>query len=321
MKTNPARTVYRVELPGGDGVRQALPGQRPAGVDPRGDPPAESPTGVRERPRAARARRPGGRTARVGHAGFALARRELSHHAATDRDIPFLHCLEHVLPSLPPERTSGRRADRSRGHSASSWRSCTTRASPTPTRTPATCSSRCRPNRVPHFALIDLHAVSVGQPLSWPRESEQSRTVQPLVPDPREPRRPGPILARLPPRPHHASNADPGGAAHRGEGTGARHARLEPPLLGRSRIALPGNEPLLPQGSPRDIPRLRRPRPARRVPATTACRPGRGIRVPRRPHPQGLAHFDRRRSRNADAGWTGASGSEARQRALAGSSR
>ena len=266
---------------GRDRVRQALQDQRAAGVGPRGHSPAEGPAGVRERRGTARARRRGGRTARVGRARFALAGRELPHHSGAHRRRS-RSCITSNESCRRCRRTStawpARQVARALGRFVAELHDAGV-AHPDPhpgnllvelppIAHPTSRSSTCTPSasviRSPGARVATTSSCSTAGSSSGRAAPTGPGSGMPIaVPAPRSRRRPREELRD--------------GAKELERDT----RRLEPPVLGRPRIALPRNEPLLPQDPPRGVSRVRRPRPRRRLPAATARRPRRGARPDR----------------------------------------
>lgn len=166
VKSNPARTVYRVELPGTTVFVKhcKISGSRAWGREiirpPKAQLEFENTQALRERGVAAiEPLAWGGPDSRWPGESF-LITREL-----TDA-ISFVHYLERILPSLPPhEHRAARRqmavalgAFVARLHDSGV-------AHPDPH--PGNLLVDTRSGRAPHFALIDLHAIHVGQPLTW----------------------------------------------------------------------------------------------------------------------------------------------------------
>jgi tRNA A-37 threonylcarbamoyl transferase component Bud32 len=86
--------------------------------------------------------------------------------------VPFLHCLEHVLPSLPAEesRDMRRKVARAFGEFLAKLHDA---GITHPDPHPGNLLVELAPDRPPQFALIDLHAVHVGKALRW-RESRNN---------------------------------------------------------------------------------------------------------------------------------------------------
>ena len=166
VKSNHARTVYRVKLPGVTifvkhcKISGARAWAREAIRPPKAQLEFENTQALRERGVAAIEPLAWGGPDSYWPSESFLITRELSH------TIPFLYFLEHVLPSLPPEehRASRRQVARSLGQFVARLHDAGV-AHPDPH--PGNLLIEMPPSRVPHFALIDLHAVGVGQPLSW----------------------------------------------------------------------------------------------------------------------------------------------------------
>src|SRR5438094_463270 len=112
---------------------------------------------------------------------------------------------------------------------------------PAPGQHPRRVAAVARPAVLPDRPARGLHrpAAVVG------REPGQPRAVQPLVPAPRRPGRPAAVLAQLPPRPPHPPRRRPRPRGGAGPRRGARHRSVEPPVLGRPRVAVRRQVPLL----------------------------------------------------------------------------
>lgn len=166
IKANPARTVYRVEMPGGAVFVKhcRITGPRSWGREVIRPPKArlefENARALRER--GVSAVEPlawGAPDSRWPGESF-LITRELS------SAVPFLHYLEQILLRLPAceQRPARRQVARAfaeflaRLHDAGV-------AHPDPH--PGNLLVELADAHVPHFSLIDLHAVRIGEPLSW----------------------------------------------------------------------------------------------------------------------------------------------------------
>jgi tRNA A-37 threonylcarbamoyl transferase component Bud32 len=172
VKSNPARTVYRVELPGTTVFVKhcKISGTRAWGREvirpPKAQLEFENTQALRERGVAAiEPLAWGGPDSRWPGESF-LITREL-----TDT-ISFVHYLERILPALPPaeHRAQRRRMAVALGAFVARLHDSGV-AHPDPH--PGNLLVETRPGRAPHFALIDLHAIHVGQPLTW-RESNKN---------------------------------------------------------------------------------------------------------------------------------------------------
>jgi tRNA A-37 threonylcarbamoyl transferase component Bud32 len=169
VKSNPARTVYRVELPGATVFVKhcKITGPRAWAREmtrpPKGRLEFENAAALRER--GVPAVEPlawGALDSRWPGESFLITR-------ALTATVPFLHYLEHVLPTLPPKEQPEvrRRVAVAFGEFLAKLHDAGV-AHPDPH--PGNLLVEMSASRVPHFALIDLHAVRVGEPLSW-RES------------------------------------------------------------------------------------------------------------------------------------------------------
>ena len=168
VKTGPHRTVYRVELPGGTVYVKHC---RISGFR----------AWVREVLRPAKARL-------EFENALALQQRDIpavlplawgepdtpwpgeSFLVTRSRDgvVPFLQFVEQTLPALPAEVRDGVR--RQLAHALGQFLARLHDAGVAhPDPHPGNLLVELPPSRVPHFYLIDLHAVRVGRPLTWPR--------------------------------------------------------------------------------------------------------------------------------------------------------
>ncbi|HEV3440055.1 MAG TPA: lipopolysaccharide kinase InaA family protein, partial [Gemmata sp.] len=171
VKTNPARTVYRVDLSGGTVFIKhcKITGLRAWAREvirlPKARLEFENSLALRERNIPAveplawghlNSQRPG--------ESYLITR---GHTAA----VPFLHYLEHILPTLPPDeycaicRQIACELGRflARLHDAGVTH---------PDPHPGNLLLELPPCRIPRFALIDLHAIQIGKPLGWARSRD-----------------------------------------------------------------------------------------------------------------------------------------------------
>jgi tRNA A-37 threonylcarbamoyl transferase component Bud32 len=165
VKANPARTVYRVELPAGTVFVKhcRVTGPRALGREVIRPPKArlEFDNARALRARGIAAVEPlawGGPDSRWPGESF-LVTRGLA-------GVPFQHYLEHALPALPPgdRRAARRQLAVAFGEFLAKLHDAGV-AHPDPH--PGNLLVEAPPGRPPHFALIDLHAVRLGPPLSW----------------------------------------------------------------------------------------------------------------------------------------------------------
>ena len=304
VKSNPARTVYRVELPGTTVFVKhcKISGARAWGREII--PTSEGAARVREHPGAPRAGRGGDRTAGVGRARLALAGRELPHHTRTDR-----RDLLRPLSRTDPPRAARPRAWRARRQMAVALGQFVARlhdsgvAHPDPH--PGNLLVETRPGRAPHFAVIDLHAVYVGQPLTRSESNDNlvlfNRWFQ--LRASRSDRAPSgmPTAGRAPHfrrrRRRNCASAQ-GTRATRSPPTCAPGPAANRACLGSNRyfrkIQMPAH---FAASRCRDSPGS--------VPASGACRSRRRARAAGHAHLQGFADLDRGRPDDADRGRTG----------------
>jgi tRNA A-37 threonylcarbamoyl transferase component Bud32 len=167
VKSNPARTVYRVELPGTTVFVKhcRITGPRAFGREVIRPPKArlefDNALALRERGIAAVEPLAWGGPDSWWPGESVLITRGLT--AA----VPFQRYLEHDLPALPPEDQRAVRRQLAFGlagflaklHDAGVVH---------PDPHPGNLLIEMPASRVPHFALIDLHAIRIGKPLSWP---------------------------------------------------------------------------------------------------------------------------------------------------------
>ena len=168
VKSNPARTVYRVTLPGATVFVKhcKISGLRALGREfirqPKAQLEFENTRALRERGVAAiEPLAWGGPDSKLPGESF-LITREL-----TD-SIPFVHYLERILPALPADehRTARRVIARALGEFVARLHDAGV-AHPDPH--PGNLLVELGASFPPRFALIDLHAVRVGRPLDWSR--------------------------------------------------------------------------------------------------------------------------------------------------------
>ena len=172
VKSNPARTVYRVELPGATVFVKhcKISGPRAWGREvirpPKAQLEFENTLALRERGVAAIEPLAWGGPDSPWPGESFLITREL-----TDA-TPFVHYLQQVLPHLAAKehRAARRQIARSLGEFVARLHDAGV-AHPDPH--PGNLLVELPTNRIPHFALIDLHAVSVGRPLGQ-RESKKN---------------------------------------------------------------------------------------------------------------------------------------------------
>ena len=172
VKANPARTVYRVVLPGATvfvkhcKINGSRAWAREAIRPPKARLEFDNALALRERGVPAVEPLAWG-TADSHWPGESF----LITHALT-ATVPFLHCLEHVLPTLPQveHRAVRRQVARAFGEFLAKLHDA---GITHPDPHPGNLLVEMPPNRVPQFALIDLHAVCVGSPLAW-RESRNN---------------------------------------------------------------------------------------------------------------------------------------------------
>lgn len=172
VKTNPARTVYRVVLPGATvfvkhckicGPRSWA---REAIRLPKARLEFDNALALRERGVPAVEPLAWGTTNSYGPCESFLITRALT------ETVPFLCCLEQVLPTLPPEES--RSARRSITRAFGEFLAKLHDAGIThPDPHPGNLLVELSPKGEAQFALIDLHAVHVGRSLTW-RESRNN---------------------------------------------------------------------------------------------------------------------------------------------------
>jgi Ser/Thr protein kinase RdoA (MazF antagonist) len=166
VKSNPQRTVYRVRLPGGAVYVKhcRITGFRAWARE------VLRPAKARLEFENALALRDCGVSAVVplawGHSDSAWPGESYLITRSKDDAIPFVEFAERVLPSLPPveQRPVRRQLARALGEFMANLHDAGV-AHPDPH--PGNVLVELPPSRVPRFALIDLHAVRIGQPLSW----------------------------------------------------------------------------------------------------------------------------------------------------------
>ena len=166
VKTNPARTVYRVDLPGGTVFIKhcKITGLRSWAREvirlPKARLEFENSLALRQRNIPAveplawghlNSRKPG--------ESFLITRG----HAGA---VPFIHFLEHVLPKLPPDeyREVCHQIARELGRFVALLHDA---GITHPDPHPGNLLFEFSPSRKPRFALIDLHAIWIARPLGW----------------------------------------------------------------------------------------------------------------------------------------------------------
>ncbi len=172
VKSNPARTVYRVTLPGATVFVKhcKISGLRALGREfirlPKAQLEFENTRALRERGVAAIEPLAWGRPDSRWPGESFLITREL-----TD-SIPFVHHLERILPALPSNEHPKARRDiaRALGRFVARLHDSGV-AHPDPH--PGNLLVELSGAAAPRFALIDLHAVKVGRPLDW-RQSRRN---------------------------------------------------------------------------------------------------------------------------------------------------
>lgn len=170
IKANPARTVYRVELPGGPVFVKhcRVTGPRAWGREVIRPPKArlEFENAVTLRERGVPAVEPLAWGAPDSHwpgESFLITRGLQA--------VPFLHFLEHELPTLPAaeQRSLHRQIATEFAHFLARLHDAGV-AHPDPH--PGNVLIELPTSRIPRFALIDVHDVQIGAPMPWPESRE-----------------------------------------------------------------------------------------------------------------------------------------------------
>jgi serine/threonine protein kinase len=171
VKTNPARTVYRVDLPGGTVFIKhcKITGLRSWAREvirlPKARLEFENSLALRER------NIPAVEPLAWGHLNSYRPGESFLITRGHTADFPFLHYLEKILPTLAPDERQAisRRIACELGiFLARLHDEGVTHPDPHP----GNLLFELPPGGVPRFALIDLHAIQIGKPLSWAKSRD-----------------------------------------------------------------------------------------------------------------------------------------------------